>query len=104
LKSNGRLRVRVRGLVLDPAFVPPPLGGTNPIGTFVAIVSALSADPSRNPVTLITPAFPASKDGDSEIAAALALPHPLYAPIVFVGFLPPTTPPAPRWFAVTGAS
>lgn len=102
LKSNGRLRVRVRGLVLDPAFVPPPLGGTNPIGTFVAIISVLSADSSINPVTLITPAFPASKDGDSDIAATLTLPRPLYAPIAFVGFLPATTPSAPRWFAVTG--
>ncbi len=102
LRSDGHLRVRVRGLVLDPAFVPAPNGGTNPIPFFMAIVSGFSTDPMK-PVNLATPLFPASKAGDAHITAMLTLPHPFYAPIVFVTSLPLGTPTAaPRWFAVTG--
>lgn len=101
LRSDGHLKVRVRGLVLDPAFVPAPNGGTNPVPFFLAIVSAFSTDPA-NPVNLTTPLFPASQAGDADITAMLTLPHPFYAPIVFVTSLPLGTPAAPRWFAVTG--
>ncbi len=101
LTSDGHLKVRVRGLVLDPAVVPAPNGGTNPIPSFMAIVSGFSTD-LVNPVNLMTPLFPASKEGDADIKAMLTLPHPFYAPIVFVASLPLGTPPAPRWFAVTG--
>lgn len=100
LKSDGRLRVRVRGLVLDPAFVPAPGGGTNPIPKFMAIVSGFST--TLNPVNVMTPVFPASIEGDSDIKATLNLPHPFFAPIVFVASLPIGTPAFPRWFAVTG--
>jgi len=101
LRSDGHLRVRVHGLVLDPAFVPAPNGGTNPVPFFMAIVSGFSADP-LNPVNLTTPIVPASLAGDAEITAMLTLPHPFYAPIVFVTSLPLGTPAAPRWFAVAG--
>jgi len=101
LRSDGHLKVRVRGLVLDPAFVPAPNGGTNPIPFFMAIVSGFSSD-QLNPVNLMTPLFPASNAGDTDIEATLTLPHPFYAPIVFVTSLPLGTPAAPRWFAVTG--
>jgi hypothetical protein len=102
LTSDGQLKVRVRGLVLDPAFVPAPNGGTNPIPSFMAIVSGFSKD-LVNPVNLVTPMFPASKEGDADIKAVLSLPRPFYAPIVFVTSLPIGTPvAAPRWFAVTG--
>lgn len=101
LTSDGHLSVRVRGLVLDPASVPPPNGGTNPVPFFMAIVSGFSTDPV-NPVNLTTPLFAASTAGDADIEALLALPHPFFAPIVFVASLPLGTPPAPRWFAVTG--
>ncbi len=50
----------------------------------------------------MTPQFPASLEGDADIEAMLTLPHPFYAPIVFVASLPIGTPAAPRWFAVTG--
>jgi hypothetical protein len=103
LRSDGRLKVQVRGLVLDPAFVPAPNGGTNPIPFFMAVVSGFSTD-LMNPVNLVTGQFPATKTGDAEIEAKLALPHPFLAPIVFVTSLPIGTPAAPRWFAVTGAS
>lgn len=101
LTSDGQLSVQVRGLVLDPAAVPAPLGGTNPIPFFMAIVSGFSKDPV-NPVNLATSLFPASKAGDATIEATLVLPHPFFAPIVFVASLPIGTPAAPRWFAVTG--
>jgi hypothetical protein len=101
LTSDGHLKVRVRGLVLDPASVPAPNGGTNPIPFFVAIVSGFSTDPV-NPINLVTPMFPATKAGDATIEALLTLPHPFFAPIVFVASSPIGMPPAPRWFAVTG--
>lgn len=103
LTPDGHLRVRVRGLVLDPASVPAPTGGTNPIPLFVAIVSGFSTDP-LTPVNLVTPFFSASTTGDANIEAWLTLPHPFFAPIVFVASSPMGTPPAPRWFAVTGLS
>jgi hypothetical protein len=102
LAPDGHLKVRVRGLVLDPASVPAPNGGTNPVPFFMAIVSGFSTDPV-NPINLITPMFPATKTGDSTIEALLTLPHPFFAPIVFVTSFPIGTPPAPRWFAVTGS-
>lgn len=100
LRSDGHLKVRVRGLVLDPAFVPAPSGGTNPVPKFMAIVSGFSK--TMSPVNFMTPLFPASKQGDADIKATLNLPHPFFAPIVFVASLPIGTPAFPRWFAVTG--
>lgn len=89
LRSDGRLRVRVRGLVL--AGGPPSVVGTNPIPTFRAIVSFENAAP------IFSDAVPATPTGDAEIETRVALPHPGFAPIVFVG---PGT--ALAWFAVTG--
>lgn len=88
LKADGSLRVRVRGLVLAAG----PLAGTNPIGAFRAIVSFENAAP------IFTASVPASNEGDAEIEAHIALPHPGFAPIIFVG-----PGAAPAWFAVTGA-
>lgn len=88
LKADGSLRVRVRGLVLAAG----PLAGTNPIASFRAIVSFENAAP------IFTASVPASSEGDAEIEARIALPHPGFAPIIFVG---PAA--ATAWFAVTGA-
>ena len=100
LDSDGHLKVRARGLVLDPAFVLAKNGGgTNPVPKFMAIVSGFSTDP-LNPVNLATGLFDASTSGDSDIEADLTLPHPFFAPIVFVTSLP--LGGFPRWFAVTG--
>jgi hypothetical protein len=105
LTPDGLLVVQVRGLVLDPRFVPAPNGGTNPVPSFMAIVSGFSTDPV-NPVNLQTGLVPATSDGNADIVARLYLPHPFFAPIVFVTSLPlslaPGAPAAPRWFAVTG--
>lgn len=87
LSSDGRLRVRVRGLVLAAG----PLIGTNPLPTFRAILSYESLAP------IFTDPVPASTTGDADIDTHVDLPHPGFAPILFVG---PGT--APVWFAVAG--
>lgn len=100
LAGNGKLEVKVRGLVLlNAAPVPPALRGTNPIASFRAIVSCLTID-NGSPATtnVATGPFPATATGDSKIEATVALPSPCFAPIIFVG------PSATTWFAVTGTS
>jgi hypothetical protein len=87
LRRDGRLRVRVRGLVLAAG----PKAGTNPVPTFRAIVSFEGAPP------IFTPPVPASSEGDADINAQVDLPDPGFAPIIFVAagaFV--------AWFAVTG--
>ncbi len=99
LKADGKLEVRVRGLVLDNH---PVQGNTNPSATFRAIVSCLTiSDGAVATVNVSTGNFPATATGDAKIEEQVSLPSPCVAPIVFVG--PPQAPgAAPRWFAVTG--
>jgi hypothetical protein len=87
LHADGRLRVRVQGLVLAAG----PHSGMNPVPTFRAIVSFETLAP------IFTAAVPASTTGDAEIDTQVELPHPGFAPIIFVG---PGTNAV--WFAVTG--
>jgi hypothetical protein len=99
LDRDGRLQVRVRGLVFaDHAPVPPALQGTNPVTPFKAIVSCqtIGADGSATVTNVSTAGFPASTEGDSNIRATVQLPHPCIAPIVFV------TSGGGAWFAATG--
>ena len=97
LRSDGRLRVRVEGLVLArKAPVPANLQGTNPIPQFRAIVSCLTPDSPETGETVMTDPFPASPSGDARVKTTVALPEPCIAPIVFV------TSPTGAWFAVTG--
>jgi len=96
LKSDGRLLVHVRGLVLaDQAPVPPALPGTNPVPQFDAIVSCqtISAAGEATVTNVSTAAFPASTVGNADINATVSLPHPCIAPIVFVAS------PIFGWFA-----
>lgn len=99
VKADGRIELKVRGLVLadDPA-VPPARRLVNPIPNFRAVVSCLTVDAAglAATVNVTTGDFPATTGGDSEIEAALELPSPCLAPIVFV------TSPGGAWFAVTG--
>jgi hypothetical protein len=87
LSADGRLRVQVKGLVLAAG----PNSGRNPIPTFRAIVSFETLTP------IFTDPVPASTDGDADIDTHVDLPHPGFAPIIFVG---PGTNAV--WFAVTG--
>jgi hypothetical protein len=98
LRSDGRLDVMVRGLVLARrAPVPAGLQGTNPIAQFRAIVSCLNPDAPDTPTNVATGLFDASPAGDAKIRADVDLPASCVAPIVFV------TSPANQWFAATGA-
>lgn len=103
LHADGKLELQVRGLVLadDPA-VPAARRLTNPIPTFRAVVSCVTADGTTT--TSQTPAVSASSDGDARFEAVLdpPLPHPCVAPIVFVGNGAGTQQNV-AWFAATGA-
>jgi hypothetical protein len=95
LRTDGRINVRVRGLVLAEG----PRAGTNPITAFKAIVSCLTPATGGTAVSTVnqsTNLFPASPEGDSEIEDVVSLPTPCIAPIVFV------TSPTGAWFAATG--
>ncbi|HET8724761.1 MAG TPA: hypothetical protein VFM53_11235 [Anaeromyxobacteraceae bacterium] len=99
VKADGRVEVKVRGLVLadDPA-VPAARRLTNPFATFSVVVSCLSRDAGGAAATVNVSAggFPATPTGDAKIEAAVDLPRPCIAPIVFV------TSPTGAWFAATG--
>jgi hypothetical protein len=97
LRTDGRLKVTVEGLVLaerDP--VPANLQGTNPIPQFRAIVSCLTPDSPDTGENVMTDPVPASPDGNARIDTRVDLPEPCIAPIVFV------TSPTGAWFATTG--
>jgi hypothetical protein len=100
LRSDGRLEVRVEGLVLARrAPVPENLRGTNPVPQFRAIVSCLTPGPGAAAVETVnrtTDPVPATADGDARIKTRVELPKPCIAPIVFV------TSPGGAWFAATG--
>ena len=93
LTSDGRLRIRVEGLVLVST-------GQNPIQMFRGVVNCLTTGSPDVGVNLSTAPVPASSDGDATIKATVDLPDPCVAPIVFVTS---GTGPAPgNWFATTG--
>ena len=98
LRADGRLHVEVEGLVLARrAPVPANLQGTNPVAQFKAIVSCMSTiGGAAVTANVSTPLVAASTAGDAEIDAAIALPSPCFAPIVFV------TTPTGAWLAVSG--
>ena len=97
LRSDGWLRIDVRGLVLArKAPVPAAQQGTNPIPQFRGAVSCLTTASPDTGQTVFTDPMPASPTGDARIRAHLALPEPCVAPVVFV------TSPTNAWFATTG--
>src|SRR5260370_11081340 len=102
IKSDGHLRVQVRGLVLaKQAPVPPALQGINPFPDFRALVScqSIGAGNTATITNISTGDFRADTAGDSTINATVSLPRPCIAPIVFV-----TGPTGVNvWFAVTGS-
>ena len=105
LRADGRLTVRVRGLVLARrAPVPEALQGTNPVPMFKAIVSCLTTSSTgmAETVNVSTQLVPATPTGDARIKETLALPSPCFAPIVFVASPPNANAPDGAWFAVTG--
>ncbi len=101
LKTDGKIEVNVRGLVIDPndpEAIAAGRAGINPVPSFIAIVSCLSKDANGDATTvnLQTGPFPATTNGNSKIEGAVSLPQPCIAPIVFVAS------PGGAWFAATG--
>jgi hypothetical protein len=98
LGADGRIEIRVRGLVLAEG----ANAGTNPITSFKAIVSCLTATTDSTgalvaaTVNRSTNTFPATASGNADIEDVVSLPSPCIAPIVFV------TSPTGAWFASTG--
>jgi len=93
LRSDGRLNIRVEGLVLVSS-------GQNPVPMFRGVVNCLTIASPDVGVNLATAPVPASTDGDATIRATVELPDPCVAPIVFVTS---GTGAAPgNWFAATG--
>ena len=93
LSSDGRLKIRVEGLVLVS-------NGQNPVGTFRGVVNCLTTGSPDEGENLVTAAVPASTDGDATIKATVELPDPCVAPIVFVTSGTGASPG--NWFATTG--
>ena len=90
LLADGRLEIKVEGLVLATT-------GVNPVPMFRGLVSCQTITGTAATVTNVsTDPFPATMTGDAKIAQTLDLPDPCIAPIVFV------TSPGGAWFAATG--
>lgn len=98
LRADGRLRVRIQGLLLARrAPVPPNLQATIPFTQLGAVVSCLTTtNGTATTDNVSTELFPVTPRGDGHLDTSVALPSPCFAPIVFV------TSPTGAWFAVTG--
>ena len=104
IDADGRLRVEVEGLVIDPA-VGGTLGGTNPAPFFRVIVSCITGVDGTGSPTFTnvgidvdgnTLSFPTGTEGDGELDTMITLPDTCFGIIVFV------TSPGGSWFAATG--
>lgn len=95
LKADGRLEIKVKGLVIVAT-------GVNPVAAFRGVVNCLTPASPTTGVNLVTDPVPATTTGDATIEADLALPRPCIAPIVFVTNGTSAAPGA--WFAATGRS
>jgi hypothetical protein len=100
LKTNGHLKMKIRGLVFknDPSVVPPEKIGINDSPQFRALVSCLTEQGSSvASVSVTSTGFAATTSGNSEIDTMLTLPNPCVAPVVFV-----MAGDEDKWFAVVG--
>jgi hypothetical protein len=93
VRADGRVRMEVEGLVLDPATVPAPRGGTNPIANFKVVISCGNGDGTFTLVS--TGLTPASPTGDASLRTKVTLPAMCDDPIAFI------TSPGGAWFAAT---
>jgi hypothetical protein len=98
LRADGRLHVRIQGLVLARrAPVPANLQGTIPFAQLRAIVSCQTTTSGMATTDNVsTGLFDVTPRGDGHLDTSVALPSPCFAPIVFV------TAPTGAWFAITG--
>jgi hypothetical protein len=93
LRTDGRLEIKVEGLVIVAT-------GVNPVAAFRGVVNCLTPASPTTGVNLVTDPVPATSTGDAKIEAQLALPASCVAPIVFVTNGGGAAPGA--WFAATG--
>ena len=98
LRADGRLHVRIQGLVLARrAPVPANLQGTIPFTQLGAVVSCLTTtNGMASTDNISTELFAVTPHGSGHLDTHVALPSPCFAPIVFV------TAPTGAWFAITG--
>jgi hypothetical protein len=93
LRTDGRLEIKVEGLVIVAT-------GVNPVAAFRGVVNCLTPASPTTGVNLVTGPVPATSTGNAKIEAKLALPTSCIAPIVFVTNGAGAAPGA--WFATTG--
>lgn len=101
LRADGRLHVRVRGLVI------PTAGNQNPVAQFRAALSCQDPSDASNSQLFFTNLFPATTGvnaGDSDIDGRVQLPDTCFAPLIFVVSPPSASNANGVWFAVTGFS
>jgi hypothetical protein len=95
LRTNGRLTIFVRGLVIPIA----PFNNSNPSPMFGAELSCQDPTDSTKSVLFSAGTFPATTGadaGDANIVAKLTLPNQCTAPVILI------TSPGGAWFAATG--
>jgi hypothetical protein len=78
LRRDGRLKVRVRGLV-----IPPPTGNGT-AGPVTTVTASLYCGADTTGAVGTTPAAPLSQSGNARISGKIALPTKCLAPIVLV--------------------
>jgi hypothetical protein len=92
VRADGRVRMEVEGLIIDPA-ANSALAGTNPVANFRVAVSCDNGDGTFTVVR--TGLIPASPTGDASVRTKLALPAMCDDPVAFI------TSPGGAWFAAT---
>ena len=93
VKADGRVRMEVEGLVIDPTFPNKILAGTNPSGVFRVAVSCDNGDGTYTVVR--SDPTPATRTGDASLRTRVSLPPTCHDPIAFI------TNDAGAWFAAT---
>ena len=96
LRANGRLDLRVRGLVLTHTTPGSPAPeGTNPVPTGIAIVSC-NGGVNPGDIVMSAPVPFSVPTGNARVRETLHLPSPCFAPTIFFGSV------GGAWFAVSG--
>jgi hypothetical protein len=91
LTTDGHLKISVRGLIFAD-------GRPNDEATFRALVTCVTDDGTNiGTASVLSPGFPASPAGNSNIDAHLRLPNPCIDPIVMI-----LAGSEDKWFAVNG--
>jgi hypothetical protein len=90
VRADGRVKVEVEGLVIDPT-AASPRAGTNPATSFKIYVSCLDAEGTDT--RIFVGSTPATTTGNAEFEGRASLPMDCMSPIAFV------TSPTNQWFA-----